>query len=539
MEQTGFRWVIAAIVQKILRSIGLKTIDKQFLFSYVLIFIFASISAVSLYINMDASADSINLAGAQRMISQRVAKEALLTASGIESRSTVEQSIARFEKVHTALMQGNTELGITAVEDPTTRSQLKAVEATWGVYKTNLINYIDSPDQNELLAIKQLAPQVLKTMNTAVGMMAAAANNDAKNQQYLAMFTTLGILFLVVLGRMFGMTWLMVHIEHLKLHLQAVSKADFSRQLEIHDRENEIGEIYIAYNEMLSQVGNLIHSVSQVAGQVSSGTIQMSSDLSHTARGVDEQHMQLSHVASAMNEMTATVQEVSNNAHQAADAADNANKEASKGQSVVISTQDNILEMAQQVSNASSVLEKLQQDSVAVGNVLSVITGIAEQTNLLALNAAIEAARAGDQGRGFAVVADEVRTLAQRTQESTKEIRKTIEALQGNAIEAVSAMQQSQEKAELSVSQTTEANAALGRIVEAVNVIVAMTSQIATATEEQIKVSSEIDNNITSIASVASQTTATTQQTVTTSDTISGEIDQLQSLVQRFKVEAQ
>jgi methyl-accepting chemotaxis protein len=538
MEQNSFRWFIATVVQKILRSVGLKTIDKQFLFSYILIFIFACISAVSLYINMDASADSINLAGAQRMISQRVAKEVLLVGQGVEERSTVERSIARFEKVHAGLKHGDVELGIEAVEDPATLNQLKEVEDTWAAYKSNLINYLDSPEHTELVAIQQLAPQVLKVMNTAVGMMAAAANVDARNQQYLAMFTTLGILFLVVLGRMFGMTWLMQHIEHLKQHLQAVSQADFSRKLQVHDRDNEIGEIFTAYNEMLSQVGVLIQNVSQAAGEVSSGTSRMSTDLGQTAQGVDEQNMQLSLVASAMNEMTATVQEVSNNAQQAAEAAEKADQEASSGQKVVVSTQNNIQDMASQVANASTVLEKLRQDSIAVGNVLSVITGIAEQTNLLALNAAIEAARAGDQGRGFAVVADEVRTLAQRTQDSTKEIKATIEALQGNANEAVNAMQQSQEMAELSVSQTTEANDALGKIVDAVNIIAAMTSQIAVATEEQIKVSSEIDSNVSSIASVASQTTATTQQTVNTSNTISDEMKKLQSLVQCFKVGA-
>lgn len=536
MERQDFRWYAAMFVQQILRSIGLKTINGQFLFSYILIFIFASVSAVSLYFNMDASANTLNMAGAQRMLSQRVAKEALLTTYGVEQQITVNATITRFEQVHQALLNGSAELDVERVDDPVARRKLEEVGVLWASYKGHLVGYMRNPDASVLESIHGLSPKVLKTMNQAVGLMAERANAATTQQQYLAMATTLGILLLVVLGRMFGLTWLMNHIDELKLHLQAVSKADFSKKLDIQDSGNEIGQIFEAYNEMLQQVGNLIHNVTEAAGQVSSGTAQMRSDLSEAAHGVDQQHMEISQVASAMNQMTATVQEVSNHSQQAADAAQNANEEAYSGKKVVVSTQQNIKDMADQVAHASVTLKKLEDDSNAVGQVLSVITNIAEQTNLLALNAAIEAARAGEQGRGFAVVADEVRTLAQRTQQSITEIRETIERLQFNAKDAVVTMEQSQQMAGLSVEQTTEANNALGRIVEVVNVIVTMNSQIATATEEQKQVSAEMDQNISSIAAAASQTTETTKQTVDTSNTINAQIDQLQSLVKQFQV---
>ncbi len=86
-------------------------------------------------------------------------------------------------------------------------------------------------------------------------------------------------------------------------------------------------------------------------------------------------------------------------------------------------------EVMNRVDVTSNAIESLNEHSVRMNDVITMIAGIAEQTNLLALNAAIEAARAGDQGRGFAVVADEVRTLAANTKDATDEITSMIASI--------------------------------------------------------------------------------------------------------------
>ncbi|MBQ0821984.1 methyl-accepting chemotaxis protein [Microvirga sp. HBU67558] len=69
------------------------------------------------------------------------------------------------------------------------------------------------------------------------------------------------------------------------------------------------------------------------------------------------------------------------------------------------------------------VIELLEEQAIAIGDITRTVGDISDQTNLLALNAAIEAARAGDNGRGFAVVADEVRALASASEKSAQEVQ--------------------------------------------------------------------------------------------------------------------
>ena len=168
--------------------------------------------------------------------------------------------------------------------------------------------------------------------------------------------------------------------------------------------------------------------------------------------------------------------------------------------------------------------------------IVGTINSISEQTNLLALNAAIEAARAGEMGRGFAVVADEVRKLATKTKSSLGEIADVIASIQRNAAQAADMMQSSQEQMRSGLSQIRNMGNSFDNILQVSDRIAGMSSQIATATEQQTSVVKNLTESVSTIYLASDRIADSAKSTEQACLALGNESQHLSQLASRFKL---
>lgn len=486
----------------------------------------------------------INLAGRQRMLSQKMAKEAMIIGAvrmekGSDKKyvETLKKTVKLFDQTLIALLEGGM---ASLVADPDSKdkklcpkpskdveNQLKRVKVLWVNQEKEIQSLLrgDTDCDYEKVPLQSLG--ILKESNKAVVMMQKESETKVKT-----------LLIIEIIGLAFGamsIALIILVIKSMLFKLQVVnslldkySKGDLSERPENVPKGDElndtirrtnrlaegiaaiISEIYAAnstlsrtINELYSSfgmIGEKAESMSSGAANIAASGEQASSGISLVASSADEMSKSVSTIASAMEEMSTSINEVSASCQKESEIAEDA---------------------ARQVIVTQNDMNKLATSALEIGRVISVISDIADKTNLLALNATIEAASAGDAGKGFAVVANEIKELARQTSNATSEIRELIEKIQedsGNSAEAMNSITSIIEEVN-TISQT----------------IVASVGEQSSATNEMSESVSHANNQASEMATNISESSLGLKEVAENIQRVDGETTEVANELEEMK----
>lgn len=270
---------------------------------------------------------------------------------------------------------------------------------------------------------------------------------------------------------------------------------------------NASNQLAASADQLATTSASLSEGAQNQAAAVEEATASLEEISSSNEMIADNSRIQSDHsrdTYKSMEELGSFIVSVNNDALSALKVANVTTSEAKKGSDLM--------------QNTVTGMISIQENSLRIAEMVTMISDISDQVNLLALNAAIEAARAGDQGRGFAVVADEIGKLADKTAESAK----SITGLVSNGVNS----------ARQGINDINETSKALENITNYINNTKELVQKIADLTDKQTMASERVLNATKQVMSMSDNISNSTHEQTITHQEISKTMDQINEQTQ-------
>lgn len=297
--------------------------------------------------------------------------------------------------------------------------------------------------------------------------------------------------------------------------LEKLSTGDFTVQLKTSD--DELGQVNAKFNSMVNQIKELVTTIKSVSEQSAeqsqflfsavetnnNNSTTITNNIAEMSDSVSKQSTSISESVISLQEISSGVTTIADNTSELSHISLQMKEQSERGNQNVEQVIEQMNSINTSVKNSVNTIEKLQNRSQEIGQIVQVITEIASQTNLLSLNASIEAARAGEHGRGFAVVADEVKKLSEESRNSADQIIELIHYIQDETAYAMQAISEGERNVVKGIEVVKETGALFKGMYIATDSVTSQIQEVSAATQEMVAETEQITASIEQLAVLA------------------------------------
>ncbi|HON79510.1 MAG TPA: methyl-accepting chemotaxis protein, partial [Spirochaetota bacterium] len=327
---------------------------------------------------------------------------------------------------------------------------------------------------------------------------------------------------------------------------------------------DEFGDLIRSFKRFRIRLREVIESSLNAVEQLSGSSEQLADTSQGLSENAQAQAASIEETSASVEEVASSIELINRNADTQTglvNATYRSMEELKKDNEVVVSYASRALDAAQfsteqtgigsrMMENTITGMNKIDESTKKIAEMVMMISDISDQVNLLALNASIEAARAGEHGRGFAVVAEEISKLADKTAASAKDISSLVtEGLQevNNGRGYVDSTSAALQKISEYIAQTGELvkkitdssekqSASSDRVLADTKRVMEMADSIAASTNEQMLTNQEMSKTIEQINQGTQGTAAGAEEIASAAEEISAQAESLKLQMEFFKV---
>ena len=495
----------------------------------------------------------VNIAGRQRMLTQKFTKEffLLLHQKTSGDRKQVSGQMLQTRKLFEVSLQALAEGGKTYKDlgmkkpvqlpsgiGPKIQKQLLLVRQLWEQLLREVTTIKpDNPQSQQLIGVNSMSVKTLAAMNKAVGMLADKADGKVRVLQIVQVgmwFLALGVSWLI---SSLLVTNLTEPLSGMVKTAQRIAGGDLKKYQAIDCSRDEIGALAGHVDKMRRSLSDVIRNVQQNSRQMAHSSHQVASiskEISEVGARQRERSSKVLQEIVSLQEISGQVDECISGAKEVVI---RTKQEAEAGIAVV---EENIAMLSHAVESVHATAEEIESLDHASGKIHTIIESIqniADQTNLLALNATIEAARAGEAGKGFAVVANEIKELAKQTAESTDEITELINLLTNRVSGSVTSMRQVVEEVNNSQQMSKQTVGAFQTMRDGIDETNTGTGKIAELNNQQVEQLERLQEKLGELFTILEENAKKSESTALVAEDMYEVSDQLNSTLARFAID--